>query len=161
MIRFCKNSHSTVNKSDITCPVCGERLFRGCPQCRQKWDYCCCDEWFVWYFVYAKRQVFWLLQHGLIYPNLGNGNIAGQVQTSCAHDMPGVSIADTVAEVDARVKRCGDAGRALLHEAIHSYKLSGPSKEALYYCSGWQRKRMSFRKWQKQNEERDKKVAVK
>jgi hypothetical protein len=61
---------------------------------------------------------------------------------------------DVVSEVEVRLKRCGDAGRALLHEAINDSKISDPAEEALIYCSGWKRKGMAFGKWRDQENER-------
>lgn len=161
MVRFCIDGHTSTNKKDKVCPVCGELLYHGCPKCKQRWENCCCDEWPVWCFVYVKRQVLWLLQNGLVYPNIDEGSIDGPVQTSGKHDAPGVSVMDVVSEVDYRLKRCGDAGRALLHEAANDYNLSEPAKEALIYCSGWWRKRMPFGKWRDQMNKRREVTAEK
>ena len=150
MIRFCKNGHSTVDKREKVCPICGGELHIGCPQCLKDWNACQCPSWPVRYFIFARPQVFWLLHNGLIWPEGIEGFDDEPIKHKHNQSAPFESISCVIAEIEARLKLCGDAGEALVDEAPYVDlidKLSRPARKALNYCSGWRRRRQSFAKW--------------
>ena len=49
------------------------------------------------------------------------------------------------AEIDARIKMCGIEGKLMEYEVKLGYQLSDTSKKALNYCSGWRRRKESYR----------------
>jgi len=142
MVRFCNNGHTIDNKKLLKCPVCGEKLFSGCPQCQKRWNDCNCPAWPVYLFSFALPQVWWLLQNGLEWPEAVEG-FSDKVQTSRGHAANFQSVSDVVAEIGARLKACGDKGRILKHDARHYEhwrELAPDLKDVLFYCSGWKRK---------------------
>ena len=145
MLRYCKNGHSA--KRGIKCPICAEKLFNGCPQCLKEWNDCLCPAWPVYLFSFARPQVWWLLQNGLIWPESVEG-YTDKVQSSRKHSAPFESTGCIIAEVEARLKSCGVSGRVLRHEAtrLEMRDLSQDAKTALNYCSGWKRKE-PFSRW--------------
>lgn len=52
-----------------------------------------------------------------------------------------------LAEVNYRLKRCGTDGKLLRAEVLAGLELSQESKDALMYCKGNRRKRMSYQRW--------------
>ncbi len=146
MIRFCNSGHIIDDKKLKTCPICGDKLFSGCPQCQKRWDACNCPAWPVYLFSFALPQVWWLLQEGLIFPDVEDG-FTDLVQTSAACSGGFESTACIIAEVEARLKNCGRDGRILRHDAILFKEekkgikdLAPDLKDVLIYCSGWKRK---------------------
>jgi len=53
-----------------------------------------------------------------------------------------------VGDVRSRLSRTGDDGKFLVVEVnAGEYTFSQQAKDALYYCAGWKRKRMSYARW--------------
>ena len=140
MVRYCKNGHSA--KRGYKCPVCGDKLFFGCPQCQKEWNDCLCPGWPIYLFVFARPQVWWLLQNGLEWPEEIEG-FTDKVQASRGHSAPFESTACIISEIEWRLNQCGKDGRILKHDAkyIERYQdLAQDLKQVLNYCSGWKRK---------------------
>jgi hypothetical protein len=123
---------------------------KSCQQCELRWDECRCPSWPLRLFVYAKPQLFWLLKNGLSWPDGDAGFTDERVQRSKTGSAPFEAVVCVVAEIEARLARCGEAGEALRDEAIRAEcvnDLSRPAKRALWYCTGWKRKRISYALW--------------
>ncbi len=54
------------------------------------------------------------------------------------------------AEVSQRLEKCGLSGRLLTAQVKAELPLDFDSRLALWYCSGWRRKQMSFNDWRNQ-----------
>ena len=76
-------------------------------------------------------------------------NTGGSNHSYCAGFEKAVDIR---AEVQTRLNATGKAGRNLVWEVqtggVEDYRFLSPvSKQALNYCSGWRRRRISYPKW--------------
>ena len=130
-----------------------ERLKAVCRQCGLEWDDCLCHSWPLSLFVYSRHQVFCYLCNGDFLPEDGPGT--DKIQKSRNTGAPGEELLCVIAEIDARLAMCGEAGEALQDEApgvLFPRELSRPAMRALNYCSGWRRRRQSYAEW-KANQE--------
>jgi len=80
---------------------------------------------------------------------------------SLPHAVPGQVARDIILELEVRLGRCGDAGQALVGELqgpdfecrdlgnydIFRQFLSQPARDALNYCAGAKRRRITFTMW--------------
>jgi hypothetical protein len=74
-----------------------------------------------------------------------------------AQSAPFESMSCVIAEVEARVAACGEAGEALADESPqvnNRDQLSRPARRALDYCSGNKRRRLTYAQWKRQQKER-------
>lgn len=127
-----------------------EKIKSECPQCGLEWSLCLCPSWPLKLIRFARPQVFWLLKNGLCWPEGTPGFTDNEAQHQSSQRAPGEAVSDVIAEIEARLKCCGDAGEALQDEALRLNNieyLSRPAKRALNYCSGWNRRRISFSLW--------------
>ena len=153
---------------------CGEKVRQPntCPQCSELWPTCKCPSWPLKFILFARVQVFWLLNTQFTFEGVAgftDEKVHGTRQTSANFE----SVSVIVAEVEARLACCGEAGEALQDEAPRAeripasatnpkesyYGLSPPAMRALNYCSGFRRKLLSYENWKKQAKYRGSKLV--
>ena len=113
---------------------------------------CACPSWSLRFIVFARPQVFWLLHTNFTFEGEA-GYTDEKVHKSRTAGAAFEGVSCIVAEVEARVKACGEAGEALADEAPQVEtinQLSRPAMRALNYCSGWKRRRLSYQDWLRQ-----------
>ncbi len=139
---------------------------RGCPQCLNDWPACVCVSWPAVFIRFSLKQLMWMLAEEFNFPPLPFQRYAGSppkadgkpryrdpnrsLAQGTAHIM---TTADEVrAELEARLRLCGEAGEALQDEVLlqgveQIERLSRPARRALYYCSGWRRRKQTYAEW--------------
>lgn len=89
----------------------------------------------------------------------GSGYIDPMIKTGYASEAYFVKPVVVLAEVETRLKRCGTDGKLLKAEVLAGLELSPESKDALMYCKGKWRKRMSYQRWLRDRRYQDKKLT--
>jgi len=130
-----------------------------CRKCRD-WKGCPGKEFFTYPEIqFCIHQMVWLIKNAEVmrkgdWPAEPDDNVGTQQFTDEATFTKAVLI---IAEVDSRLEETGDAGKHLvdvLMAGVETYNLSQNPRDALYYISGWNRKRISFNKWRWQRDHR-------
>jgi len=147
-----------------------------CPQCQEDWSACQCPSWPGKFILFARPQVFWLLNTQFTFEGI-SGYTNEKVHKSKITGAPFEGISCIVGEIKARLARCGEAGEALVYEAVNATRipemygkdedgkiviihreefigLSDPAMRALNYCSGWRRRRQTYAEWRYDRERR-------
>ena len=122
-----------------------------CPQCHEIWPVCSCPSWSLKYIIFARPQIFWLLHNKFTFEGEA-GYTDEKVHKSRTAGAVFESVSCIVAEIEARVSACGEAGEALTDEAPQvetMNQLSRPAMRALNYSSGWRRRRLSYAEWKR------------
>lgn len=126
--------------------------------CRKCKDYRDCTRNHAWYHYGQIRwciyQIIWIILNSEL---LGDGrwpanpdgpsSVDPKVRTGYKSEAYFVKPVLILAEVNYRLKRCGTDGKLLRAEVLAGLELSPESKDALMYCKGSWRKRMSYRRW--------------
>lgn len=126
-----------------------ERVKATCRQCGEIWDICYCSSWPLSQIVYSRHQVFCIMHNFGALP-LSDDPGAERTQKQKTSGAPGETMLCVIAELEVRLKSCGEAGEALQDEAptVETMgQLSRPAMRALNYCSGWRRRRQSYAQW--------------
>ena len=126
-----------------------------CVGCRKKADCNVVDaDWFPpGSIVYCRPQVLWyLLNADVIRDGKWPPQVTGSTYTdpairSKAVKIPKQSAEQLAAEIDARLHSCGIEGKLLELEVQMERELSPTSWKALNYCSGWKRRKESYRQF--------------
>jgi len=134
-----------------------------CRQCGAVWDECICSSWPLQLIVYSRHQVFCILH------NYCNLPVSDDPQTELVQKSRNISaafesVSCVIAEIEARLAMCGEAGEALVDEAPQVdtiEQLSRPARRALNYCSGWRRRKESYKKWCWETENTRKQKGIK
>ena len=132
-----------------------ERVKGICPACAFEWDLCTCSSWQLRHFLYSRVQVFWLVAHEFTPPWASSGSLSERVNTSEIGGRAPSPDIDIIAEVKARIDKCGEAGEALVDEAPNVEfisQLSRPARRALNYCSGYRRRMLTYSEWKRRAE---------
>jgi len=106
----------------------------------------------------------WVLKDGKYPPDPSPNNyIDPGVQGQRNYKAPFEKPAQLFAEVDSRLQMLPPADRELLETVIQYGEtvesMGHTARQALNYCSGWRRRRMSFSDWKKHKTYREKKEA--
>ncbi len=151
-------------------------LYKDCAKCKHLWDETTqkgncrgTAEWWSLSEIWLCRvQVMFLLANLCAYPpdpRVSGYTDAPHTSTRIGANAPYEAGSMLWAELQYRLKRTGTAGNWLVRE-VEKIGLSNPDwefiikhlphepKSALYYISGWVRKRMSFADWVRQREDR-------
>lgn len=83
-------------------------------------------------------------------PNNDSGYVDESQRAGVSEHAPFENPAIMIAEVEARLVSCGDAGEALQDEARYFddwHYLSRPARRALNYCAGWRRRCETYARW--------------
>jgi len=133
-----------------------------CQKCRD-WKGCPGKEFFNYAEVrWCPYQNYWLIEHAEVlesgqWPTEDNrdDNITSNRSQSEAYFVkPDLALG----ELKERLEQTGVYGKllvALVHTGISIDAIEGDARDALYYISGWRRKRISFNKWRWQRKRRD------
>lgn len=126
-----------------------------CRDCK-RWQECPAPErdWYSYGDVrWCPLQVFWLLKYEE-YLSIGiwptPESTAEAPKRTLSKDAQYVSCMVVIAELHARLEKTGLKGNLLREECKNREKmlyLSDPAEEALWYCSGWKRRRIPFNIW--------------
>jgi len=131
-----------------------------CQKCRD-WKGCLGKEFYNYAEIqFCIHQVAWLIRNAETmrrgdWPAEPDDNVGTQQVRDEAAFTNAVLV---IAEVDTRLEETGDAGKHLvdvLMAGVETYNLSQNPRDALYYISGWNRKRISFNKWRWQKQQRN------
>lgn len=105
---------------------------------------------------FCPYQVIWIIEHsdtllaGRWPPNPeGTSYTDPKIRTGYKSEAYFIKPVEILAEVEARLKRCGIDGKLLKAEVLAGLELSQESRAALMFCKGKWRKRMSFLQWQR------------
>ena len=110
MVRYVRTD--TVQKNN-KCPVCGDKLFFGCLNARRV-ERLLMPGWPIYLFVFARPQVWWLLQNGGVRRDRG---VYGQSASIRGHSAPFESTSCIISEIEWRLNQCRKDGRILKHDA--------------------------------------------
>lgn len=127
--------------------------------CRKCKDYRDCPgkPWFHYGEIrFCPFQILWIIEYSetLIanWPLAPEGSSSvdlPQVKTGYKSEAYFAKPAEILGEVNARLARAGTHGKLLRAEVLAGLELSQESKDALMYCKGKWRKRMSYNAWKK------------
>jgi len=144
-----------------------------CPQCGLMWGDCRCVSWPLKYIKFARPQVFWILQNNSTIPE-GTPGFSPEELGGRNLKSPFEAASCVIAEIEARIEACGEAGETLVYEAPRAQRkpatallreyydgLSPAARRALNYCSGWRRRRQTFAEWKRDQRKNHKFVVAK
>ena len=127
-----------------------------CRKCRD-WKDCPGKEGFGYHEIrWCPQQNFWLLKYADILHDgqwpvpdaTAPGGMRGQNMTGAAF----ARVVLVIAELDSRLSKTGWRGRLLAEECKNEEVmklLSNDAKDALYYATGWVRRKVGFNEWRK------------
>lgn len=113
-------------------------------------------------FHFTSEQILWILPHlkelkvGLYPPEPSSGYTENPInKKQPTSHAPYETACQIAAEIEVRLKRTGLAGELLYAQVCAEFlELSYEAKQALYYISGWKRKRISFVDWKRKRRSR-------
>lgn len=125
--------------------------------CRKCKDYRDCPgkPWFHYGEIrFCPFQILWIIEYSetlrTSWPLAPDGSShvdLPQVKTGYKSEAYYTKPAGILGEVNRRLARAGTHGKLLRAEVLAGLDLSQESKDALMYCKGWRRKRMSYQRW--------------
>lgn len=131
-------------------------MARDCRKC-QTYQGCVGKEWYTYTEIrFCPLQILWIIEKaetlikGWPPDPESSGHIDPKIKTRYRSEAYFAKPMEILAEVNYRVKRAGVNGKLLRAEVVAGLELSAESRDALMYCKGKWRKRMSFSAWKKQ-----------